>query len=185
MWRGRGLATLTDIDIYRLWTIVARSNSVRGGSYETIAEAIHKHYLDIQSAARGQAGKPWAGPPGVVPGESSRDQARHIAVKLGVIGCKIEPLSDLGAASFRFSVPEVEALAEMEHDRWAAQKEAEGWKKGDQRDDDKKLNPWLLPWNELPEEQKKVDRDFVLAIPSLLASVGVQITRISTDKSAP
>ena len=53
------------------------------------------------------------------------------------------------------------------------------------RDDDKKLNPWLLPWNELPEEQKKVDRDFVLAIPSLLASVGVQITRISTDKSAP
>jgi voltage-gated potassium channel Kch len=184
MWRGLGLATLTDIDIYPTLDNSCTVELVRGGSYETIAEAIHKHYLEIQSAARGQADKPWQDLQESFR-ESSRDQARHIAVKLGVIGCKIEPLSDLGAASFRFSVPEVEALAAMEHDRWAAHKKADGWKKGDQRDDDKKLNPWLVPWNELPEEQKKVDRDFVLAIPSLLASVGVQITRISTDKAAP
>ena len=184
MWRGLGLATLTDIDIYPTLDNSCTVDLVRGGSYETIAEAIHNHYLEFQLAARGKAGKPW---PDLDESfrESSRDQARHIAVKLGVIGCKIEPLSDLGAASFRFSGPEVEALAAMEHDRWAAQKEADGWKKGDHRDDDKKVNPWLRPYDELPEEQKKVDRDFVLAIPSLLASVGVQITRISADKSAP
>jgi Trk K+ transport system NAD-binding subunit len=192
MWRGRGLARLTDnadgllknIDIYSTLENSCTVELIRGGSYETIAQAIHQRYLKIQEANQGEAGKQWEELPEPFR-ESSREQARHIAVKLREIGCEIAPLRDWGAASSGFTEKEVESLAEKEHERWAAGKEADGWRWGEERDDDNRRNPWLRPYDELPESQKQVDRDFVRAIPSLLASVGLQIIRAGTDDAAP
>lgn len=188
MWHGRGLARLADnadgllqnIDIYPTLESSCTVDLIRGGSFEAIAKAIHEHYRKIQQASQGEAGRQWQDLDETFR-ESNRDQARQITVKLRSIGCETAPLRDWGATSFTFTRDEVELLAEMEHERWAAHKEADGWTWGEQRDDDNRLNPWLRPYAELPESQKQVDRDFVLAIPALLASAGLQIIRVVRD----
>ena len=55
------------------------------------------------------------------------------------------PLTALDADSFAFTPEEVERLAEMEHERWLAERRALGWTPGP-RDPQKKTNPNLVPW---------------------------------------
>ena len=52
----------------------------------------------------------------------------------------------------------VEVLAKDVHESWAAQRIADGWTYGTQRDDKKKKHPCLVPYEELPEEEKTYDR---------------------------
>lgn len=51
-----------------------------------------------------------------------------------------------------------EVLAENVHDTWSASRMAEGWRYGEKRDDILKLHPCLVPYSELPEEEKRYDR---------------------------
>ena len=41
----------------------------------------------------------------------------------------------------------------------------------------KKIHPDLVEWDELSDEEKRKDRDFVRAIPQRLADVGFEIYR--------
>lgn len=52
----------------------------------------------------------------------------------------------------------VEQLAEVQHANWVRERQSQGWKYGPKRDDDKKENPLLIPYSELPEEEKKINR---------------------------
>ncbi len=52
----------------------------------------------------------------------------------------------------------VEKLAMSIHDNWAQQRLSEGWKYGPQRNDLRKEHPCLVPYAELPEEEKEYDR---------------------------
>lgn len=52
----------------------------------------------------------------------------------------------------------VELLAENTHDNWAAGRIAEGWTYGPVRNDGLKQHPCLIPYNELPDNEKKYDR---------------------------
>ncbi len=58
--------------------------------------------------------------------------------------------------------PELEALAEdmarNVHEVWAAGRIAEGWRYGPCRDDEKRLTPCLVPYDQLPESEKEYDR---------------------------
>ena len=51
-----------------------------------------------------------------------------------------------------------ERLAENAHDLWAAQRLAQGWVVGPQRDDAKKFHPCLVRYAELPAKEKEFDR---------------------------
>ncbi len=53
---------------------------------------------------------------------------------------------------------EVEAIAELNHDVWAGQRIAEGWRHGEKRNDDRKLHPCLVAYAHLPETEKEYDR---------------------------
>lgn len=46
---------------------------------------------------------------------------------------------------------------ELSHQSWLAAKEADGWKYGEQRDYENKLHPCILPYEDLPPEQKAKD----------------------------
>ncbi|MBE6752816.1 MAG: Ryanodine receptor Ryr [Ruminococcaceae bacterium] len=52
----------------------------------------------------------------------------------------------------------VEQLAKNTHEVWAANRIAQGWSYGEQRDDERKLHPCLVPYEELPESEKVYDR---------------------------
>ena len=52
-----------------------------------------------------------------------------------------------------------EQIAENVHEVWAKSRMKEGWTYGKQRNDKKKQTPCLVPYNELPEEEKEYDRN--------------------------
>jgi hypothetical protein len=68
-------------------------------------------------------------------------------------------------------------MARMEHERWTNEKRAQGFTYGP-RDPEKKTNPNLLPWEELPDEAKNFNRDAVRELPVLLEMSGFQIYRL-------
>ncbi|MCD4785060.1 MAG: hypothetical protein K8T10_14695 [Candidatus Eremiobacteraeota bacterium] len=50
------------------------------------------------------------------------------------------------------------------------------WKPGKERDDGKKIHPYLIPWNELKDEKiKDYNREEVKRIPAILARAGFRI----------
>jgi hypothetical protein len=161
---------------------------VLGGTNEALARAIHEKYLREQGSSGGGDPKgaaaetenpalaSWDKLPEEIK-ESNRAQADHIGQKLRVIGCDISPLSSYDSAPFAFAPDEVEQMARMEHERWTQEKRAQGFTYGP-RDPEKKTNPNLLPWEELPDEAKNFNRDAVRELPVLLEMSGFQIYRL-------
>ena len=70
-----------------------------------------------------------------------------------------------------------ERLAEHVHDVWAAERLADGWRFGPRRDDAKKEHPSLVPYAELPESEKKYDRNTALQTLKAILALGYQLRR--------
>ncbi len=68
-------------------------------------------------------------------------------------------------------------MAGKEHKRWRQQGKQDGCVYGLEKDAVKKTNPDLLPWDELPEDEKEKNHTFIRGIPRLLARAGFQIER--------
>lgn len=71
----------------------------------------------------------------------------------------------------------LEYIAKAVHNRWMAGRIDQGWKYGPTRDDHKKEHPGIVPYNELPEEEKEVDRQTVKATLSYLIEKGYEIVK--------
>jgi hypothetical protein len=109
--------------------------------------------------------------------ESNRQQADHIFEKLHAIGCRIHEAGVVGAEPVSFTRDEIELMSEMEHERWTAERRADGWTLGEERDVLNKVSPYLVAWDKLPEDIREWDREAVRRIPELLAGVGLEIRR--------
>jgi RyR domain len=59
---------------------------------------------------------------------------------------------------------QLETLAESVHDNWAATRIEMGWSYGPRIDDDKKQHPGLVPYSQLTESEKNIDRRVVLTV---------------------
>lgn len=70
-----------------------------------------------------------------------------------------------------------EAIAENAHDVWAAERQAQGWTYGPQRDDSKKQTPCMIPYSELPDSEKKFDREMAMNTLKLVQKLGYDITK--------
>jgi ryanodine receptor 2 len=70
-----------------------------------------------------------------------------------------------------------ERLAEHAHDIWAAQRLAQGWTHGPQRDDAAKRHPCLVPYADLPESEKEYDRAAALQTLKAIIALGYRITK--------
>lgn len=102
-------------------------------------------------------------------------QAQSIVEKLSWIDCFVEEKSV--GKEYVLTEDEVELLAVVEHDLWVEERKSNGWKYGEVKDPNKKTSPYLVPYDELSEEIKELDRDTVRNIPSLLDSVGLCIVK--------
>ena len=70
-----------------------------------------------------------------------------------------------------------EAIAENAHEVWAANRYAEGWRYGLQRDDIQKLHPDMIPYSKLPEGEKDYDREMAMKTIKLLKKLGYDLIK--------
>jgi RyR domain len=134
--------------------------------------------------------------------EQNRSQVFHIREKLLNMGYFMiqargnEPL-------FEFSAPEIESMAEMEHNRWLKAKLRNGWRYAPKTDKSMCQHQDMLLWRELSEDEKrrefsedelvrigegilsesakKKDRQVIRTIPDLLTMVGYTISKIQDE----
>jgi Trk K+ transport system NAD-binding subunit len=107
--------------------------------------------------------------------ESNRQQADHIDIKLRRVNCKVLNVIDREIKLYKFGLDDLEELSHLEHKRWMAERLLGGWKYGKSRDNEKKENPKLLPWEKLPEEVKEENRQIIKNIPVLLSKYNLEI----------
>lgn len=70
-----------------------------------------------------------------------------------------------------------EKIAENAHDRWAIERQSEGWTYGPKRDDAKLETPDMLPYPQLPESEKQYDRIMAEDTLKLLIALGYKIEK--------
>ena len=78
----------------------------------------------------------------------------------------------------RLVLPErlIEQVARDVHDQWALERQRQGWRRGEHRDDDKKEHPGIAPYDSLTDDEKEVDRVTVRTVISSLLAQGATIT---------
>ena len=73
--------------------------------------------------------------------------------------------------------PLLEAMAMNVHEVWAQTRISQGWQYGSERNDGKKLHPMLVPYEELPEEEKVYDRNTSEETLKMIMKLGFKIGR--------
>ena len=144
---------------------------------EQIAIAIHDNYN--QKQLERHPDKPLSYPqysdlPDTLKYSNLR-QARGIVHKLNLMGWEIRLQGTDGEVISEIADEVVETLAIFEHDEWVRERTRDGWMYGDEKDVEKKITPYLVPYDELCEEIKDLDRDTIRNIPTLLDVVGMAV----------
>ena len=116
-------------------------------------------------ATKAAANQPWEALPETYR-EANRASADHFDVKLRAVGRRIAPKHT--AVEAPLTSAELEVLARMEHSRWWADRSLDGWQFGETRDNARKLHPDMVPYADLSEPVRQLDRDNVLHIIEIL-----------------
>jgi hypothetical protein len=154
------------------------------GLNETLAGSMHTSYRRNQLARGADPSSPSLAPWSELD-EDLRDSNRAFAYgipdKMRAINCIVVPttLVELQDAAAIFTPDELETLARQEHERWMRDRIADGWSYGEARDDARRLHPSLVPYDELPEDEREKDRDAIRDLPRMLAEAGFEIHRLS------
>ena len=69
----------------------------------------------------------------------------------------------------------VEQMSKNVHEVWAETRIRQGWTYGEQRNDELKTHPCLVPYEELPEEEKEYDRNTSIGTLKLILKLGFTI----------
>lgn len=175
-----GAAALLDelggvLKIFGVTDAACRSDLGGCDVVEQLARSIHEGYVASQrrSGGTGPALVPWHELPETYR-RSNQAQAAHIGVKLRTLGLLAAPNSTAYRA-FSFTDAQVEELAQLEHQRWCEERRQSGWRYGPDRDESARTHPSMIDWSRLSEPERQKDRDFVLALPDLLADVGLRL----------
>ena len=167
---GQASRGVSHLHVFSLLEQACRPEFVLRGTNEVLARALHQEYLLQASKQQNPSAVPWDDLPLDLK-ESNRRQADHIATKLEAVRCHIVPLTALEGDAFAFTAAEVDRLAEMEHERWVAERRAQGWTRGP-RDPIQKTNPNLVSWSELDEPAREMNRSSVRRLPFFLNRAG-------------
>jgi hypothetical protein len=147
--------------------------------HDALARSIHDFYLEGRFTEGERIGarasmQEWEDLP-----ESFRDDNRLVAdcysLKLRDIGAR---LVEGAGPGLHLTADELEELSRAEHDRWMAAKLVQGWTYGPARDDARKLHPDIVPYDDLSEAIKDLDREQVRIMARLLAASGKRALRV-------
>lgn len=111
--------------------------------------------------------------------ESNRDQARDIPAKVRALGYRIAAIGESRSTErvTEFAPVEAEYLAYLEHRRWMEERLRNGWTWGEKRDDARRTHPDLVPYDELSEASKALDRLAVGSLLTVLEEAGLGVYR--------
>ena len=70
-------------------------------------------------------------------------------------------------------------LAENTHEVWAAGRIKEGWTYGETRNDKKKTNPFIVPYDKLPDSEKEYDKNTSIETIKLILKLGYRILSVN------
>ena len=121
--------------------------------------------------------RPWAQLPETAR-NANRITADHFEVKMRALGYSVVSKEAL-AEPVVLQQDQLELLARMEHDRWWADRVLDGWTLNALRDNKRKHHPNLVPYDELTEPIKQLDRDSVLQMVEILSLEGYVIARLN------
>lgn len=71
----------------------------------------------------------------------------------------------------------VEEMSKNVHEVWAETRIKQGWTYGKQRNDELKAHPCLVPYEDLPEEEKEYDRNTSIGTLKLIMKLGFKISQ--------
>jgi hypothetical protein len=178
---GEDHGTFGNLSVFGLLNLVCRPDVLLAGRNELLARAIHANYVshrrrEGQLVETNPSMVDWAQLPESLK-ESNRKQAADISRKLESIGCEIVPMTDWDAEPLAFTADEIEPHAREEHERWRDERKAVGWRYAGVRNDERKESPYLVEYEDLPEDVKEIDRAAVRGIPVFLAEIGFAVRR--------
>ncbi len=115
--------------------------------------------------------------------ESNRQQLDTYLNYLSKCNYSVDLAACPEAIEVGIAAEDIDKMAEWEHERWSSQKKAAGWQYGEKRNDELRLHPNLVEWNDkrLSEEDKDKDRNAIRDIPFILKSRSLIVIRIAED----
>jgi hypothetical protein len=106
---------------------------------------------------------------------SNLRQAQGIITKLDYMGWEMRPKDGQGVVIREIAADVLEQLAEFEHEEWIKERLYSGWKYGKSKDIERKITPYLIPYEDLDEDIKEKDRDVIRNIPELLDQLDMAV----------
>jgi hypothetical protein len=155
---------------------------------EALARALHEAYVRQRLAAGQRLGStgaltPWDELPEEFR-ESTRLSSDVLAAALREVGYVVAD-STSGTPDATLTEDDVETIAVRLHGRWVEERLARGWRPGPSRDDGSRTHPDLVPWYELPDERREIDRALVRSFPEALQAAGSRLAPTSADRGGP
>ncbi|KAK7408100.1 hypothetical protein QQX98_009755 [Neonectria punicea] len=156
---------------YKTFTIYLNSMPLPKHLREDLAEKLHNTYNDERRKTANDAEKKkltqWNDTDEELR-ESSRAHADAIPSKLRIIGCYLSETQEYRKPVESFTRDQIEKIAEVQHERWNAEKLQNQWGKGKERDIKARKSPFLVPWVDLPEQWKDIGRGMAKSYPKIL-----------------
>ena len=111
--------------------------------------------------------------------ESCYAQAEHAIAKVEALGYVVVPKAEAEPPDVvtSFAAHELKRLALMEHRRWFDERTRQGWVFGPVRDDDRKVNPLLVPYEQLPAKDREKNLLAARDVIPLLDYLGLSVVR--------
>ena len=106
-----------------------------------------------------------------------RHQAKNIPNFLLKINYDVVSVKEI-EVFIEFTAKELEILAKDEHKSWYKYRKKAGWKYGDVKDNTEKVDPELVTWENLTDDQKNNIYAMVKAWPEILAKSNFKIERL-------
>jgi voltage-gated potassium channel Kch len=144
---------------------------------DDLARSMHASYLaNFAAAAAGAtpAAVPW---PELAETyrAANRSQADHVVLKLRQLG--LHAAAAAGETAIEIDPEAIEKLSVQEHERWCRDRWLGGWIQAEERDDSRLHHPDLVPYDQLGERVRELDRQTVRALPALLGGLGIGLKR--------
>lgn len=154
------------------------------GEMETAAERVHQAYQEFRNSEADTGGEGRSRAPlsewrdlEETYRASNRRAVDNIRAKLASAGCLLPTQSGFEVEDDLdlFASPETfEALSELEHISWANGRYVDGWQYGAPRNDTQRVHPNLMPYEQLDEPTKELDREQIRVLNHHLLKRGLK-----------